>query len=133
MATTPKNLLLVEDDPQDELLTLRALKKAKIANHIDVVRDGVEALEYMFCEGAHAARNPADRPAVVFMDLKLPKLSGLEVLAKLRDHPATAKQPVVVLTSSDEERDLLKSYELGANSYVRKPVDFAEFSAAVAN
>lgn len=132
MTNRPKNLLLVEDDPQDEILTLRALKKANLANHIDVVRDGVEALEYLFCEGTYASRNPADRPAVVIMDLKLPKLSGLEVLEKLRGHPVTAKQPVVVLTSSDEESDLLKSYELGANSFVRKPVDFAEFSAAVA-
>lgn len=132
MANRQKNPLLMEDDPQDELLALRALKKANLANPIDVVRDGVEAMEYLFCEGSYATRNPADRPAVVLMDLKLPKLSGLEVLAKLRDQPATANQPVVVRASSDEDSDLLKSYQLGANSYVRKPVVFAKFSAAVA-
>ena len=133
MPTETKNLLLVEDDPQDELLTRQALRKAKVTDDIDVVRDGAEALDYLFCEGAHAARSPDNRPAVVLMDLNLPKLSGLEVLSKLRSDPRTVKQPVVILTSSDEEKDLLRCYELGANSYVRKPVDFREFNVAIAN
>lgn len=128
-----RNLLLVEDDPQDERLTLRALNKVNVANHIDVVRDGAEALDYLFCRGDYSERSVDDQPAVVLLDLKLPKLTGFEVLEQLRADERTCLLPVVVLTSSDEEQDLISSYKLGANSYVRKPLDFTEFSEAVAN
>jgi two-component system, response regulator len=128
---TDKNILLIEDNPDDELLTLRALKQAKILNRVDVVRDGAEALDYLFATGVHAGRDPLLLPQVVLLDLKLPKVDGLEVLRKLRCHERTKRLPVVVLTSSVEEQDLVASYDLGANSYVRKPVDFVEFSEAV--
>jgi CheY-like chemotaxis protein len=128
-----RNLLLVEDDPQDERLTLRALNKVNVANRIDVVRDGAEALDYLFCRGDFSERNTGDQPAVILLDLKLPKLTGLEVLEQLRADEHTRLLPAVVLTSSDEEQDLITSYKLGANSYVRKPLDFTEFSEAVAN
>lgn len=129
--TETRRLLLVEDDPQDEQLTLRALHKANLGNPIDIVRDGAEALQYLFREGAYAGRPAHRQPAVVLLDLKLPKLSGLEVLERLRADARTRTLPVVILTSSDEQRDLVKSYELGANSYVRKPVEFAAFTEAV--
>lgn len=128
-----RSLLLVEDDPQDERLTLRALHKAKVVAEVDIVRDGAEALDYLFCSGEYGHRSPDDLPAVVLLDLKLPKLSGLEVLERLRADERTCLLPVVVLTSSDEERDMLSSYKLGANSYVRKPLDSNEFSDAVAS
>jgi two-component system response regulator len=124
-------ILLVEDNPKDEELTLRALKKSHIVNPVVVARDGVEALDYLFARGAHANRDRAAMPQVVLLDLKLPKVDGLEVLKALRADELTRRLPVVVLTSSVEEQDLIRSYNLGANSYVRKPVDFVQFIEAV--
>jgi two-component system, response regulator len=124
-------ILLVEDNPKDEELTVRALKKSNVLNPIVVARDGVEALDYVFARGAHASRDPNSFPHLVLLDLKLPKLDGLEVLSALRADPRSALLPVVVLTSSVEEQDLVRSYSLGANSYVRKPVDFVQFNEAV--
>ena len=126
-----KSILIVEDNPQDEMLMLRALRKANVANRIEIVRDGQQALDYLFSEGEFASRNPKDLPAVVALDIGLPRLSGLEVLERLRADPRTAVLPVVILTSSDEERDRLRSYQNGANSFVRKPVAFAEFAETV--
>lgn len=126
-----RSLLLVEDNPQDEMLILRALKKYNRGGHIDVARDGQQALDYLFGEGDYVGRERRENPAVVLLDIGLPRLSGLEVLARLRASPLTRLQPVVVLTSSDEERDRLASYENGANSFVRKPVDFTEFVETV--
>jgi|HubBroStandDraft_1064217.scaffolds.fasta_scaffold146991_2 two-component system response regulator len=128
---TSRTILLVEDNPHDEALTLRALKKSGIKNEVVVARDGAEALDYLQCSGAYAGRMEAELPAVVLMDLNLPKLSGLEALKRIRDNPATRLLPVVILTSSDEEEDRLKGYELGANSFVRKPVEFTRFASAV--
>jgi two-component system response regulator len=125
-----RRILLVEDNPADEKLTLRAFKQCGVANEIVVVRDGVEALDYLFCTGAFAARDPRDPPAVILLDLKLPKLDGLEVLRQLRADDRTKLLPVVILTSSKQDEDVARSYELGANAYVRKPVDFGEFAAA---
>jgi CheY-like chemotaxis protein len=127
-----KTILLVEDNPQDEMLTLRALRRANLANRVDVARDGQQALDYLFREGDFANREGPDLPAVVLLDISLPRLSGLEVLERLRADARTALLPVVILTSSDEEQDRLKSYERRANSFVRKPVDFAEFAETVA-
>lgn len=127
-----KTILLVEDNPQDEMLTLRALHRANLANRVDVARDGRQALDYLFREGEFAEREGPALPTVVILDIGLPRLSGLEVLEQLRADARTALLPVVILTSSDEERDRLKSYENGANSFVRKPVDFAEFAETVA-
>lgn len=129
---TSKTILLVEDNPQDELLILRALKKINLVNQVDVVRDGQQALDYLFAEGEFAARADDGLPTVVLLDIGLPRLSGLEVLARLRVDPRTALLPVVILTSSDEERDRLTSYQSGANSFVRKPLDFTEFAETVA-
>lgn len=126
-----KMILLVEDNPDDEALTIRALSKNKIANNLSVVRDGVEALEFLFCTGAYSERNPKDMPEVVLLDLKLPKVDGLEVLRQIRADKRTHLLPVVILTSSKEEQDLINSYSLGANSYIRKPVDFNQFVEAV--
>jgi CheY-like chemotaxis protein len=123
-------ILLVEDNADDVELTLRAFRKSKILNEIVVVTDGVEALDYVFASGAHAGRNIETNPAVILLDLKLPKIGGLEVLRRLRADERTRRIPVVVLTSSNEERDILSSYDLGANSFVRKPVDFAQFVEA---
>jgi len=125
-----KTILLVEDNPDDVTLTLRALKKNNIGNDVVVARDGVEALEYLFGTGRYRGRDPS-LPQVVLLDLKLPKLDGLEVLRRLRADERTRFLPVVILTSSDEERDIASGYGLGANSYVRKPVDFAAFTKAV--
>jgi two-component system, response regulator len=125
-----KLILLVEDNPDDEDLTVRALRKNNIANEIVVARDGVEALDYMFAQGTHANRQVGLRPQVVLLDLKLPKLDGLGVLRRIRADDRTKFVPVVILTSSNEERDLIDSYGLGANSYVRKPVDFNQFTEA---
>lgn len=124
-------ILLVEDNPDDEALTLRALKKNNILNEVVVARDGVEALDYLFCRGAHASREPDHGPALTLLDLKLPKLDGLEVLKAIRANPLTQLLPVVILTSSKEEQDLIDGYRLGANSYIRKPVDFNQFVEAV--
>ncbi len=126
-----KLILLVEDNPDDEELTLRALGKASIVNDITVTRDGQEALDFLFCEGAYATRNPENRPAVVLLDLKLPKINGIEVLKRIRADDRMKLMPVVVLTSSSEEEDMLNSYRSGANSYVRKPVNFSEFANVV--
>lgn len=124
-------LLLVEDNPSDEALTLRALRKNNLANEVVVARDGVEALDWLFREGTYEDREPGRSPAVILLDLKLPRLDGLEVLRRVRGDGRTRHIPVVILTSSDEERDLVESYRLGANSYVRKPVEFGEFGDAV--
>ncbi len=129
---TSKGILLVEDNPQDELLILRVLRKAMVANRIDVVRDGQQALDYLFHEGEFARPGGGDLPVVVLLDVHLPRLSGLEVLQRLRADERTRLLPVVILTSSDEDRDRLQSYEHGANSFVRKPLDFAEFAETVA-
>lgn len=126
-----KTILLVEDNPDDEALTLRALKKNNILNEVAVARDGAEALDYLFRRGAWASRDITDVPTVILLDLKLPKVDGLEVLKQLRAHEATHLYPVVILTSSKEERDLIEGYRLGANSYIRKPVDFAQFTDAI--
>ena len=126
-----KVILLVEDNPDDVDLTLRALKKGNIVNEVVVARDGVEALDYLFGTGIHAGRDLDLMPALVLLDLKLPKTDGLEVLRRLRADTRTKLLPVVVLTSSKEEQDLLNSYELAANSYIRKPVDFLQFTDAV--
>jgi two-component system, response regulator len=126
-----KTILLVEDNPDDELLTLRALKKNNVFNKVVVARDGAEALDYLFGEGAYEGRDVSDIPQVVLLDLKLPKVDGLEVLRRLRADERTRLLPVVILTSSREQQDLLDGYGYGANSYVRKPVDFAQFSRAV--
>lgn len=125
-----KIILLVEDNPDDEALTLHALGTNKIGNAVVVARNGVEALDYLFGTGSYAGRDPHDHPAVVLLDIKLPKIDGLEVLRRIRADERTSLQPVVILTSSNEEEDRLKGYSLGANSYVRKPVDFDEFVRA---
>jgi len=125
-----KVILLVEDNPRDEALTLRALKKSNIVNDVVVARDGVEALDYLFGTGAHADRDASDMPQLVLLDLKLPKVDGLQVLRRMREDERTRRLPVVVFTSSSEEEDLINSYNLGANSYVRKPVDFEHFLEA---
>jgi two-component system, response regulator len=127
----PNAILLVEDNPNDEALTLRALKKNNIKNEIVVARDGAEALDWLFVRGAHAGRDASIVPQVVLLDLKLPKVDGLEVLKAIRADARTRRLPVVLLTSSKEERDVAAGYDLGANSYVRKPVDFGEFAEAI--
>lgn len=126
MAAEPKTILLVEDNADDEQLTLRAMRQSEVPNMIRVARDGAEALDHLF--GAAAG---ARLPDLVLLDLKLPKVSGLEVLERIRSEEATRGLPIVILTSSDEERDIVESYNLGANSYIRKPVDFDEFIDAV--
>jgi two-component system response regulator len=124
-------ILLVEDNPDDEELTLRALRQNNIMNKVDVVRDGAEALDYLFCQGAHKSRDPSQKLSIVMLDLKLPKIDGLEVLRRIRADERTRLMPVVILTSSREEQDLINGYSLGANSYIRKPVDFKQFVSAV--
>ncbi len=124
-------ILLVEDNPHDVELTLLALRESHVTNPVHVVRDGAEALEFIFCTGAYASRNMNNTPKVILLDLKLPKVDGLEVLRRVKGDPRTAKIPVVVLTSSREERDIVESYQLGVNSYITKPVDFEQFTAAV--
>ncbi len=125
-----KTLLLVEDNPDDEMLTIRALRKHNLANEIVVARDGQEALDYLFREGEYAGQPLEEYPQVILLDLKLPKVDGLQVLEAIRSREQTRHIPVVVLTSSNEERDIVRSYDLGANSYVRKPVDFERFVEA---
>jgi two-component system response regulator len=124
-------ILLVEDNPDDVALTIRAFRRQRIVNEVVVTKDGVEALDYLFARGAYAGRNPRDLPAVVLLDLKLPKLDGLDVLQQLRANPLTRLLRIVVLTSSKEDQDVLQSYAQGANSYIRKPVDFEKFVDAV--
>ena len=131
MTPDPVEILLVEDDPNDVELTLYALKKHNVVNHVKVVRDGAEALDYMFCTGAYAHRRMQDHPKVILLDLKLPKVDGLQVLRRVKADPNTRMIPMVVLTSSREERDIVESYQLGVNSYIVKPVDFEQFTEAV--
>jgi len=131
MAETEKVILLVEDNPDDEALTLRALKRNNILNQVVVAHDGVEALDYLFGTGAHAGRDTRIQPQIILLDLKLPRIDGLEVLRRLRADPRTALQPVAILTTSNEESDIVSSYQLGANSFIRKPVDFEQFMEAV--
>lgn len=126
-----KVILLTEDNPDDVQLTLRALKKSKILNEVIVAQDGVEALDYLFGTGKYAGRDTKILPQVVLLDLKMPKMDGLEVLQRIRSDARTKLLPVVVLTTSSEDRDRVESYKLGANSYVRKPVDFNQFAEAV--
>ncbi len=126
-----KKILLVEDNPDDELLIMRAFKKANVLNEVTVARDGAEAIDYLFGTGAYAGRDVNDTPAVTLLDLKLPKIDGLGVLRRLREDDRLKNIPVVILTSSKEQEDVIKSYELGANSYVRKPVEFNNFADAV--
>jgi len=128
---TDRVVLLVEDNRDDEELTRLAFTENHIVNKVVVARDGAEALDYLFARGAHAGRRPDQDPEVVLLDLNLPKLSGLDVLKAIRAAPSTALLPVVVLTSSKEQEDIMRSYQLGANAYVRKPVDFGEFADAV--
>jgi len=123
-------ILLVEDNPKDEALTLRALRKSNIVNDVVVAHDGVEALEYLFATGAYAGRDTTVMPQLTLLDLKMPRVDGLQVLKKMREDERTRRLPVVIFTSSDEEEDLIRSYELGANSYVRKPVEFSQFVEA---
>ncbi|HKZ70055.1 MAG TPA: response regulator, partial [Anaerolineales bacterium] len=131
MSTQSVEILLVEDNPSDLELALAALNDHRLANRIQIVRDGVEALDYVFCGGAYADRRIEDTPRVILLDLKLPKVTGLEVLQKLKTDPRTRRIPVVVLTSSREDSDMAASYELGVNSYIVKPVDFQQFSDAM--
>ena len=124
-------ILLVEDSQDDLDMTLRALRKANMANHIEIARDGVEALDFIFCEGAHAARKIENIPKLIMLDLKLPKIDGMEVLKRIKGDPRTKMIPVVMLTSSEEQNDVIRSYGLGGNSYIVKPVDFESFAEAV--
>ncbi|BAS59760.1 MULTISPECIES: response regulator [Leptolyngbya] len=131
MSANSRVILLVEDNPDDEALAMRALKRHHIGNEIIVARDGVEALDYLFGTGLYAGRDITFKPSVVLLDLKLPRIDGLEVLRRLRESEPTKLLPVVILTTSSEEQDLLDSYSLGCNSYIRKPVDFLQFSEAI--
>ncbi len=126
-----KTILLVEDNPSDVALTRRALEKSRIKNKMVVVEDGAEALDYLFCTGTYADRDPCDLPTVVLLDLKLPKVDGLEVLRRLRSNDKTRRLPIVIMTSSKEDVDVASAYDFGANSYIRKPVDFNQFAEAV--
>lgn len=127
LSRTNKSILLVEDNPDDEILTFRALRKNKITNSVVVARDGAEALDYLFADGDHAGRDTGEQPELILLDLNLPRFSGHEVLTRIRSDERTRRIPVVILTSSAEESDILDSYNEGANSYIRKPVDFREF------
>ena len=126
-----KTILLVEDNPNDEMLTIRALKKNNIMNEVIVARDGVQALDYLFAEGKHEGRDLSNQPQVILLDLKLPKVDGHEVLKRIKADQRTRLLPVVILTTSTEDQDIISSYQLGANSYIRKPVDFDQFIKAV--
>jgi two-component system response regulator len=126
-----RNILLVEDNPDDIKLTLRAFSHCGMANPVEVIQDGAEALDYLFATGAHGDRNPADLPAVVILDLNLPKIAGLDVLARLRADQRTRSVPVVILTSSKEDQHIIASYDLGPTGYMRKPIDPDEFIKAV--
>jgi CheY-like chemotaxis protein len=127
----PIEILLVEDNPDDEELTVRALQKGHVANRITVTRDGAEAIDYIMCRGKYADRDPDETPKVILLDLKLPKVDGFEVLRHVKRDPRTRMIPVVVLTSSTQDKDVVESYELGVNSYITKPVDFQQFADAV--
>jgi two-component system, response regulator len=127
----PVEILIVEDNPYDLEMTLRGFSQANLVNHIQVARDGEEALDFLFCRAAFAGRCPEQRPRVILLDLKLPKIDGLEVLAQVKTHPATRTIPVVMMTSSQEQSDLVRSYALGVNSYIVKPVQFDAFVKAV--
>jgi two-component system, response regulator len=131
VSSHPVDILIVEDSAEDLELALRALRKANLASRIEVARDGQDALDFLFCTGAHVDRQVEDKPGVVLLDLKLPKVDGLEVLQRLKSDARTRTIPTVVLTSSNERADIQKSYELGVNSYVVKPVNFDQFAAAV--
>lgn len=124
-------ILLVEDNPDDVELTRVALEDTHVANRLVVARDGQEALDWLFCAGKFADRTPCQTPSLLLLDLKLPKINGLEVLQRLREDPRTRRLPVVILTSSREERDIIRGYDLGANSYIQKPVDYAQFLEAI--
>lgn len=124
-------ILLVEDNPDDEELTRLALQESNLTNQLFVVRDGQEALEWLFCQGQHADREPCFVPSLILLDLKLPKKTGLEVLEAIRNNERTRRMPVVILTSSKEEQDVMRGYDLGANSYIQKPVDFEQFTQAI--
>jgi two-component system, response regulator len=130
-APTKIDLLLVEDNPEDLELALRALRKADLAQRVHVCRDGAEAVEYIFCQGPYAKRQITDTPKVILLDLKLPKIDGIEVLRRIRGDPRTETIPVVALTSSKEQRDVVETYRLGVNSYIVKPVNFDSFAEAV--
>ncbi|MHB9022984.1 MAG: response regulator [Armatimonadota bacterium] len=124
-------ILLVEDNRDDEELTRLALEESKVVNELVVVHDGQEALDWIFCQGKHVERDPCHIPSLVLLDLKLPKIGGLDVLKRVRDDPRTRRMPVVILTSSREEQDVIRGYDLGANSYIRKPVDYTQFTHAI--
>jgi two-component system response regulator len=131
MTTEQHTIFLVEDNPSDVALTQRVFEKIRIANKLVVAEDGQEALDYLFAEGSHAGRDAADLPALVLLDLKLPKVSGLDVLRRIRTDPRTRRLPVVILTTSTQERDVNEGYDLGVNSYISKPVDFKQFEEAM--
>ena len=131
MELNEKIILLVEDSADDEALTLRALRHSNLTNKIDVVRDGVEALDYLFCEGVYAERDCLKKPSVIFLDVKLPKMDGAEVVKKIRENEKTRYIPVVMLTTSTQESDMIRCYENGANSYIKKPIDFNHFMQTV--
>ena len=131
MSNNVEEILLVEDNPHDVELTQIALRQSHVANHITVVRDGAEALEYLFGDGSDVKRRVENSPKVVLLDLKLPKVDGLEVLRRIKSDPRTKMTPVVILTSSREERDIVEGYQLGANSYIVKPVDFEQFAQSI--
>lgn len=131
LSEQPISILLVEDNPADAELALRALRRGRIGNRVELLQDGAEALDFLFCRGQYANRNMTDHPKVILLDLKLPKVSGLEVLRQLKSDPRTHTIPIVVLTSSAEDSDVIESYQLGVNSYIVKPVDFEQFTQAV--
>jgi two-component system, response regulator len=132
MDATPVEILMAEDNPEDAEMTLRALRRNNLANQLHWVKDGEEALEYLFCSGRYAGRNPARPPKLVLLDIKMPKVDGIDVLKRLKADPATRGIPVVVMTSSNEERDVIDAYRLGVNSYIVKPVQFEAFAETVA-